>query len=179
MKVFGELRCFVPVVSFFAQDSKEGDALCAKFGAWNAARPCRLCLTKFQDMNNIDCPDYKEKPRTVHDMRAQVLPLVAKLQEGKRGCVRDARNAGGEAVVARLQMFTDFRSFQPRKSPFTSKTILCGTCRTARTHKASLAQRPRSCCTNGFLVWRATRMDLRGIWLKRTAAWRAPRCIVW
>lgn len=57
--VLGELRYFVPVVAFFCQDSKEGDLLCGKYGAWNTAFPCRICMTEFKDMNNPDSPACK------------------------------------------------------------------------------------------------------------------------
>ena len=53
LRLFGRERCFLPVLAFFAQDSKEGNALAGCYGTHNCAYPCRICWTPRE---HISCP---------------------------------------------------------------------------------------------------------------------------
>ena len=45
LRLFGRERCFLPVLAFFAQDSKEGNAMAGCYGTHNCTYPCRICWT--------------------------------------------------------------------------------------------------------------------------------------
>lgn len=79
LDVLGEPRCFLPVMAFFVQDSKEGDALSGCYTAWNAQRPCRLCWTAFADMNNPRTESRNEY-REQEDVKATMVPIVKALK---------------------------------------------------------------------------------------------------
>lgn len=52
LRLFGRERCFLPVLAFFAQDSKEGNTMTGCYGTANCAFPCRICWTPRADLAN-------------------------------------------------------------------------------------------------------------------------------
>jgi len=97
LRMFDKTKCFLPLMAFFAQDSKEGNALAGCFGTWNCQRPCRFCWTEFEDMNKVDCA--ATELREMEDVANLIGPLADTIRNRVHGQIGRAREEAKEMSV--------------------------------------------------------------------------------